>query len=165
MQVHDNLLQHDVGVIIGRFQTHKLHEMHADLINTVKARHQRVIILLGNAATMFTKENPLDFQMRAQMLREAFPDITDILYIDDHPDDKSWSRNVDKLIAKNIGERTAVLYGSRDSFIKHYTGRFPTAELVSERVISGRELRKIAGNVRRANEDFRAGVIHCAQNQ
>ena len=165
MQVQDNLLQHDVGVIIARFQVHKLHEMHIDLINTVRARHQRVIILLGNAATMFTKENPLDFQMRAQMIREQFPDITDIGYIDDHPNDATWSKNLDRLISKNIGERTAVLYGSRDSFIRYYGGRFPTAELVSERIISGKELRKIAGNVRRASEDFRAGVIHCAQNQ
>jgi len=37
----------DVGIIVGRFQVHKLTEAHFKLIDTVLKRHKKVIIFLG----------------------------------------------------------------------------------------------------------------------
>lgn len=150
----------DVGVIVGRFQAPDLHEMHLDLINTVRKRHSQVIIFLGLAPTKVTKRDPLDFALRRQMIADAFPDIDDIYYIDDNPNDEVWSKNLDREIAKHVpNESNAILYGSRDSFISHYHGHFQTAELVSDRVVSASEIRKVTAHKRRAGSDFRAGVI------
>ena len=156
----------DVGVIVGRFQVPRLHEMHINLIQTVVDRHDRVMIFLGLSPTKVTPENPLDYQMRRTMIEERFPGVN-VYYIDDVPGNNvQWSRNLDKEIGKHIaGERQALLYGSRDSFLPAYSGRYPTVELVSEKIISGSEIRRTEGNKQRASEDFRAGVVWATQNQ
>lgn len=166
LQVRDDLRKYEIGVVVGRFQVHKLHSEHIDLIRTVQERHQRTIILLGLAPTKATRRNPLDFQMRRQMIQEAFPGIDDIYYVDDHQNDNEWSRAVDREISKHVGnDRGAVLYGSRDSFVPHYHGRYPVCELEPKRIVSGTELRKITANKRLASEDFRAGVIYAVEQQ
>lgn len=166
MDVKDESLDIDVGVIVGRFQVPALHSEHIDLIRTVKTRHKKVIVFIGLTETKVTKNNPLDYQMRRIMINEVFPDITDIFYIENHPSDHVWSKSLDSQIARSLpGESKAVLYGSRDSFIKHYHGKFPTKELVPTKIISGSELRKTAGHQKRASEDFRAGVIWATQNR
>jgi bifunctional NMN adenylyltransferase/nudix hydrolase len=140
--------------------------MHLNLIKTVADRHDRVMIFLGLSPTKVTVENPLDYQMRRVMIEEAFPNV-DVYYIDDVPgNNEQWSKSLDREIGKHIaGERECLLYGSRDSFLQAYSGKFKTAELVSERIISGSEIRKTEGNKKRASEDFRAGVIWATQNR
>lgn len=165
MEVRDDLLEIDVGVIVGRFQVPKLHSEHIDLIESVQRRHARVVIFIGLSETKATKNNPLDFTMRQTMIAEQFPNV-DVYYINDHPSDHIWSKGLDQQISKALsGETKAVLYGSRDSFIKHYHGRFPTKELVPNKIISGTELRKIVGHQKRASEDFRAGAIWATQQR
>jgi bifunctional NMN adenylyltransferase/nudix hydrolase len=154
----------EVGVIVGRFQVPYLHEAHVDLINTVKKEHSRVIIFLGLSPARVTKRNPLDFEARKQMIHESFPDVT-VLYIKDMPDDKTWSRTLDTNIQDVIGPQKAVLYGSRDSFISHYSGKYITVELIPERMISGSELRKAASQTTKCCPSFREGVIWAASNQ
>lgn len=165
LKVHDKLLEHDVGVIVGRFQVHKLHSEHIDLIRTVCERHLRTIIFLGNSPARTTKRNPLDYQLRRKMIEDAFPDLKDVYYVFDHPDDHEWSKNLDQLINHHIGDKSAVLYGSRDSFISHYHGRYQTCELLPNRIVSGSELRRVVGNQSRGTEDFRAGVIWAVEQQ
>lgn len=165
MEVKDETTDVDVGVIVGRFQVPRLHSEHIDLIKTVQARHPRVVIIIGLAETKVTKNNPLDYPLRHAMIQEQFPEV-DIYYINDHPSDHVWSKNLDGIISKAVsGENGAVLYGSRDSFIKHYHGKFKNKELIPKNSISGTELRKIEGNKKRATEDFRAGVIWATQNR
>ena len=41
----------DVGVLVGRFQVHKLHQAHLDLIRYVIERHDRVLIFLGTSSS------------------------------------------------------------------------------------------------------------------
>ena len=165
MEVKDDTTDIDVGVIVGRFQVPRLHSEHIDLINTVQQRHARVVIVIGLAETKVTKNNPLDWNMRAAMIREQFPEA-DLYYIKDHPSDHVWSKNLDAIINTAVsGESKAVLYGSRDSFMKYYHGRYPTKELIPKHTISGTELRKVEGNKKRATEDFRAGVIWATQNR
>lgn len=150
----------DVGVIVGRFQVHELHEAHVDLINTVTTKHARVLIFLGLSEARCTKNNPLDYRSREVMLQEKFPDV-EIHYIQDVPSDELWSKNLDGQIVKWLqpGQK-ATLYGSRDSFIKHYTGKLKTCELESEVFISGTQIRQEIINRVRKTADFRAGVIY-----
>jgi bifunctional NMN adenylyltransferase/nudix hydrolase len=152
----------DVGVVIGRFQINELHDAHRELIQTVLNNHDRVIVFLGLSQVRNTKNNPLDFKPRQAMFQEEFPDV-EVFYIDDVRDDDVWSKNLDGQIQKwlNPGQ-TVSLYGSRDSFIKHYRGRFPVVELESKTIVSGTEIRAKIMNKYGATKDFRAGMIYAA---
>lgn len=158
--------QYDVGVIVGRFQTPSLHQGHRDLIDHVCAAHAKVIIFLGVSPLWATKQNPLDFQSRAQMIRELYPEVI-VQYIDDMSSDKLWSQKLDKQVGQLVTPaQSVVLYGSRDSFIAHYLGNRRTQELESAQVFSATAERKLiaAGNTR-TTEDFRAGVIWATQTR
>src|SRR3990167_8124822 len=138
----------DVGIIVGRFQVHVLTEAHRKLIEMVMERHQKVIIFLGVSGISpvpSTKRNPLDFEIRKQMLESSFEkDSIIVSYVTDMKYDTSWSKNLDSKIKDLVSpNQTVILYGGRDSFINHYTGKFPIKELAPDVYIemSGTELR------------------------
>lgn len=151
----------DVGVIVGRFQVPTLHEGHIELLKYVQSLHDKVIVFLGCSAVPGTFNNPLDYESRLKMLMDFDRSGSLlILPIYDTNDDYEWSKTLDKLIKKNtLPSQTVTLYGSRDSFIKCYHGKFKTTELESKIFISGTEVRRRALNNHSKNEDFRAGVI------
>ena len=154
----------DAAVIVGRFQVHELHDAHIDLIQSVCNMHEKVIIFLGLSPARVTRNNPLDFEMRKQMLLEKFPNVI-VLYIKDVKEDESWSKQLDEQIKDVVGLGTATLYGSRDSFINHYTGKYQTEELESDVYISGTEIRNSISKKVKNTPEFRAGVIWAAYNQ
>jgi bifunctional NMN adenylyltransferase/nudix hydrolase len=155
----------DVGVLVGRFQVHSLHDAHVELIQTVCDNHAKVIIFLGLSPCLVTRNNPLDFESRKQMILEKFPNVN-VLYIKDVHDDKLWSRKLDESIHDLVSpNQTVTLYGGRDSFIKHYTGKYKTQELESDRIMSGSEIRKEISAKVKADPSFRAGVIWASHNQ
>jgi len=149
----------DCGVIVARFMLHSLHDAHKDLIKSVYDRHDRVLIFLGISPLRNTTNAPLDFKHRRAMILEDFPQA-EIYYIDDNRSDITWSRNLDNQISKWLSPGlTATLYGSRDSFLKHYVGKNPTCELESETFISGSQVRKSIITEYPSSKDFRAGMI------
>jgi len=155
----------DVGIIVGRFQVHELHEAHRDLIDTVVANHDRVIIFIGLSPLRNTAHNPLDFNSRKKMIQDTYPDI-EVYYIDDNPSDVIWSKVLDREISKWITpNQTAIIYGSRDSFIQYYSGSFPVQELEATKFISGTELRRRIANTYKTSDAFRAGVISASMNR
>lgn len=155
-----------MGILIGRWQVHELHEAHRDLINTVRKTHDRVIIFVGLSPLKNTPINPLDFNARRIMIQETFPDV-EVYYVSDNPSDKVWSKNLDKEIDKWLKpHQTAVIYGSRDSFIPHYSGRYPVQELEATKYISGTEIRRrISNSFDQSSKEFRAGVISASLNR
>lgn len=159
--------EYDVGVIVGRFQVHDLHNGHVNLIQHVCDNHRKVILILGVSPIPTSKTNPLDFEARKQMILQLFPHIT-VLYLKDVGDDNVWSEHLDRIVDDMLAPmQTAVLYGGRDSFLKVYNGHYPAVELVQEghAPTSGTEIRE---NLRReviASADFRAGVIWAAANR
>lgn len=158
-------LRADVGIIVGRFQVHELHEAHRSLIDTVRANHDNVMIFIGLSPLRNTIINPLDFNTRKRMFQEAYPDI-EVYYIEDTRDDESWSKTLDREIQKWIKPyQTVMLYGSRDSFISHYLGKYDTTELESTTYISGTEIRRRIANNHPPTKDFRAGVISASFNR
>lgn len=157
----------DVGVVVGRFQVPFLHEGHREVLNFVAERHDKVIVVLGvTGHGQATKSNPLDYDARVQMISEEFPQFT-FQYIEDSPSDEFWSRWLDRLITTQKGvSRTAVLYGSRDSFIPHYTGKFPTLELDTDKILSGTELREAVKRKKSGNtREFREGRVSAVYDQ
>lgn len=161
IKAHDS----ECGIIVARFQCPELHEGHQDIINLVRNNHPRVIIFLGLSPLRCTKNNPYDFSIRKAMIEEKYKDV-DIFYIDDVGDNSIWSLNLDRLVSKNVGPgQRATLYGSRDSFIKAYSGKYPTVELVPDRVISASEIRKKIAIKPLVSSDFRKGIVYAVENQ
>jgi bifunctional NMN adenylyltransferase/nudix hydrolase len=157
----------EVGVIVARFQVPELHEEHKALIQRVVTTHPRVIVILGLAADACkcTFNNPLDFPTRKAMLEQEFPSI-EVLYIKDVGNNEIWSRDLDRIIHTQIGpSQKVVLYGGRDSFVPHYKGTFPAIELVPNRIISGKEIRRNVGVKCKNTKEFREGVIWAVENQ
>lgn len=153
-----------VGVIIARLQVAELHEAHKELIDTVLANHAKVMIFLGLSQVRGSINDPLDYQPRKQMLLEEYPhdkypNLT-IGYIKDNRCDDSWSEKLDGQIQDIISPNdTVVLYGSRDSFLPHYKGKFDKRELQATRQISGSEIRAKIAQAPQSNPQFRAGAI------
>lgn len=149
----------DVGVIVGRFQVNELHEAHIDLITSVVNKHDRVLLFLGNSIIRNTLNNPLDYRARRAMIAEKFPSV-EIHYINDNLSDTAWTKNLDKLIGEQLlPMQTVTLYGSRDSFLKCYSGKFNTCELEATTFISGTEVRRRVCNNYPPTADYRAGMI------
>lgn len=160
--IYDN---YDIGVVIGRFQIDELHESHKKLFDYVTERHEKVICLLGLGHLKSTKRNPLDFQQRKQMLSEDYPNLI-CLYVKDMPSDIAWSKKVDEIIGDNLmPNQKALMYGSRDSFIKHYKGRFDTHELESDSFVSATVMRQKITRSIHASKEFRMGVVWGASNR
>ena len=153
------------GVIVGRFQCTELTEGHRTLFDSVVARHHKVICLIGLSSVKATKNNPLDFEARRKMIQEDYPNMQ-VFYIKDTPNDKAWSSNLDDIVSTNTPPESLVkLYGSRDSFISYYTGKYETKELLQETFTSGTADR-VANSFNVTNsKDFRKGAIWATQNQ
>lgn len=157
----------NTGVIVARLQVPYLTEGHKDFIETVLNKHPKVIILIGMSPIKGNQNDPLEFQPRKQMLLEAYPHSKypnlHIGYIKDNRSDEEWSKNLDTLIRDQLSPNdSAILYGSRDSFIPHYKGTFPTCELEPTRDVSGTELRMQVAAAPQSDPMFRMGVIWLA---
>jgi bifunctional NMN adenylyltransferase/nudix hydrolase len=151
------------GVIIARFQTPALHEGHLSLIRQVKQKHNRLIIVLGVSPVKGSHKNPLDYYTRERMLKQLFSDII-ILPLSDQAIDKVWSKKLDDLLSNNFPQETFVLYGSRDSFIPSYTGRFITEALPPVQDFNATAQREAISDKVFDTEEFRAGVIYNTYN-
>jgi len=154
----------EIGVIIGRFQVHDLHEAHRDLINTVIANHKKVILFLGVSPVIGTTKDPLDFTTRKLMIQEYYPDIN-IAPLPDHRSDLIWSRMIDSRIREIFPIGSVILYGGRDSFLPYYHGNFSTSELEQTVYVSGTEIRKQVSEEIKSSHLWRAGAIYQAYNQ
>lgn len=151
--------KYEIGVIIARMQVHKLHEAHKGIIDMVSTNHKKVILFLGVSIVPNTKNNPLDFATRKEMIQEEYPHII-VLPLKDQRSNEKWSQILDREVKVPFGERTALLYGGRDSFIPHYCGKYPVTELTSDIFFSGTEVRNEVSREILASADFRAGIIH-----
>ena len=149
----------DCAIIVGRFQVNELHEAHIDLINSVIQKHDRVLLFLGNSIIRNTTSNPLDYRARRAMIADKFPNV-EVHYINDNPSDAAWSKSLDKQIGEQLLPLQSVtLYGSRDSFLKAYSGKYNVCELEATTFISGTEVRRRVCNNYPPTADYRAGMI------
>jgi bifunctional NMN adenylyltransferase/nudix hydrolase len=148
---------------------HELHDGHLALFSEVRARHNRVILFLGQKPIGMTYNNPLDFETRKAMIQAKFPDFL-ILPLTDTKEDATWSRTLDSKIGEIADFGDVTLYGGRDSFVPHYTGRFKPVELnlpisiTSKVENSGTYIRNKLTNTIMESADFRAGVIYALTN-
>ncbi len=147
------------AVIIARFQTPYLHEGHVHLIDTVVKCHTKVVVVLGTTALIGSRKNPFDYYTREKMIKSQFPGVV-VLPLADEPSDISWSQHLDELLETTFSGETFILYGSRDSFIKCYTGKFGTKELPPHGQYNATEIRAQYANKVLDSADFRAGILY-----
>lgn len=152
------------AVIIARFQSPYLHEGHKQLISTVKEKHSKLIILLGVSPVMGSRKNPYDYYTREKMIKKDYPELI-VLPVSDHPSDQVWSAQIDNLLKGVFPGESFTLYGSRESFIPYYSGRFETIELPAHGDYNATELRKQYADKVFDSSDFRAGILYAYYNQ
>lgn len=152
------------GVIVARFQTPFLHEGHKSLITHVLDRHNRVVVILGVAPIKGSKRNPYDFFTREKLIKSAFSDVV-VLPIQDHPEDKAWSTQLDQLLKSTFPQEDFLLYGSRDSFIACYHGRFITDEFPTIGNFKASVIRQDLSDQVVDSIDFRQGINYAYHNQ
>lgn len=158
--------QTDIGVIVGRFQLHELHEAHIKLIETVLENHDKVILFLGTTSAIATRKNPLDFITRKTMIEGCFgTKIASILALPDQKSDHVWSNQIHTKVREVFPMGTVTLYGSRDSFLPYYKGGWNTCELVPETFVSATDIRETISKKTIASAEFRAGIIYSVYNQ
>jgi bifunctional NMN adenylyltransferase/nudix hydrolase len=153
------------GVIVGRFQVNDLHDGHMELFRQVKARHDGVVVFVGNHPAGLTKDHPLTFEVRKRMIEAKFPDFI-VRKLNDTRSDESWSKQLDAAIGDVIdGPAAFTLYGGRDSFVPHYEGKYTPVELtlsLESQKISGTAIREKFATTVLESSDFRAGMIYAA---
>lgn len=152
------------AVIVARFQVPYLHEGHVALLNSVKEKHNKVVIVLGVSPLKSSRRNPFDFYTRERMLKQFDPSLV-VLPLKDMQSDISWSYQLDDLIQSSFPNEKFLLYGSRDSFIPNYHGRLQTEELTSQSDFSGTAVREEVSDKVMDSEHFRLGINYACQNQ
>lgn len=164
--MEDKKKKYDIGVVIGRFQIDELHSEHKKMIREVLERHWKTILFLGVAPSIGTERNSLDFLTRKLMIEEEFGNsFSVILPLNDKKLDVVWSKQVDTKIKEIFPLGSAVLYGSKDSFIPHYKGHCDTIELETEIIISAHDVRKEIAKRVLPTKDFRSGIIYSTHNR
>lgn len=153
-----------IGVIVARFQVHELHAGHRHLIESVQEKHAEVLIVLGSSPVLLSRRDPLDFETRKLMVQHAYPTVRVVEHLD-HPSNDAWSKGLDARILESFPGRTAVLYGSRGSFITAYSGTFPTTEIEAIDSMCGTELREQIRHLPQESRDFRRGAIYAAYHR
>lgn len=155
--------QHNkAAVIVGKFQVAELSNEIMNKIERVVKEHHTTIIALQDAAVPASKNNPLDFETRRQMLLQHFPAIS-IIRIRDQRNNENWSQELDKAIGEALHENEPVIYGHKKA-IKCYEGIFHTEELNDISLIEVEKIETPGTGIISA-QAFRAGAIHTIQQQ
>lgn len=144
------------GIIIGRFQVFELNEIHERLLESVRDRHEQVVIFLGtNPAPSL--HNPMDLELRVLMIHDRYGDDIRVEEMPDLPDDRIWSQELDRRILELRPEGEVTLYGTEEDFVNHYNGRYTAKVLeAKEEDFPENPHMEALENMR----DFRAGVIY-----
>jgi len=155
-----------LGVIIGRFQTPQITPGHEFLFNEVYKKHENVIVFVGCKPPQQQPDskNPLDFFSRKMMLLKKYPNLT-VMSITDQRSNEEWSYELDKRIDEIKGNFEPILYGSRDSFISSYKGKYKTFELESDIIYSATSVREAIVQKTIESEEFRQGIIYGLSNR
>lgn len=151
-----------IGIVPARFQCSYLHDAHIKLVLHACKENDHVIVLLGDAPTRLTTDNPLPYEVRKQMVLDMFK--VEVLPMPDFKYDEVWSKELDKFIDNFYPNDQVTLYGSRQSFISSYHGKYKT-EMVESIIIEGLSascLREQIHKTPKNSIDWREGIIYAS---
>lgn len=153
-----------IGVVVGRFQTPYLHHGHLRVLHEAYRRHQVLCVVLGTHGGVPNDRYPLDIEARKRMIQMIFPDAV-ILSIEDMPSNEVWSEKLDEKLLKEFEDCKITLYGSRDSFLKYYSGKFPYRYVNQIEHKSATEIREKECKDPLNTIEFRVGAIYAAMSR
>jgi|SRR6478609_1808688 len=146
------------GIVVGRFQTPELTAGHRIILSKLHGYDNKVVVI-GQAPTRLTDRNPLPVSSVQTMIKR-YMRLVKVHFLADvgYDNDQLWSDNLDAIASKY---ENPTLIGGRDSFIKHYKGKYPVVEIPEHTGFpSGTELRK---RVKRSTSPlFAKGIIWSA---
>jgi bifunctional NMN adenylyltransferase/nudix hydrolase len=122
-------MNHDVAVLIGRFQP--FHEGHLALIASAFERADRLLLLLGSHRCAPDTRNPWSSEERERMIRAALPADwqrrLEVIPIRDHLySDNLWLAEVQqKVLAVTDEDDRVLLVGHRKDLSSYYLDLFP----------------------------------------
>lgn len=140
-----------------------LHDGHLYVLNQAN-RHQKLLVLLGIHPCLVTRNDPLDFPTREQMIKGHYPNAM-VAPLPDQPTDRAWSELLDHTIRTYCPLGDVTLYSGRDGFARHYGGSFKVVEVEEMEVRSGTRERFRVNNHVLNSDHFRRGVIYASANQ
>lgn len=156
-----------IGVIVGRFQVSELTYGHISLIEHALYFNDEVLVFIGVAPTKGERCNPLTYEIRKDMIKSAYPNV-EILPIKDIGNVIKWNAMLDSLLEpyKEMNYEIT-LYGSRDSMVTTYQGKYKTEYVEPEFVDSGTNHRKLDSvySKDKNTKDFRRGIIFAAYDR
>ncbi|KAF7599057.1 MAG: cytidyltransferase [Candidatus Dactylopiibacterium carminicum] len=126
-------MQHDVAVLIGRFQP--FHNAHAALLAQALDVAPRVIVLLGSAHAARNAKNPFNWEERAAMVRCTLDEETrarvSFLPMRDRWDDARWAAQALEAVQREAGVTARVaLVGHIKDASSQYLKRFPSWDFI-----------------------------------
>lgn len=149
------------AVVVGRFQTPKLHKGHRALLYA-GLQYESLLVLVGTGPVI-DDHDPLPAAVRVAMLEKWLRCRTDQPYtvgvIEDHASDTVWYANLERLCEDE--DSPVLLGGEHDSFLKSYTGSMPTRIVPAVPGISATQVRSRV--VPKNNRDFRAGMVYASK--
>lgn len=158
-----------LGVICGRFQCPALTEGHKHLIKESLKHCDELLILVGQSVANIHDKDSLPYELVRHSLVEFKQSLKSkkeiyINFIKDHTNFNWWQDNLHAIIEKYLyDENKVILFGSRDSFLKTYTGHYIPIELSELPGVSATEVRKSIKPI--LSYDFKAGVIWSQENR
>ena len=117
------------AIFIGRF--YLFHKGHREIIARALKECERVVVLAGSANAALSPRRPLEYGIRAQMIRNEFPDedrviirpLDDILY-----NDTLWLAQVQEVVSSIVGNtpnKEIALIGYKKDSSSYYIDMFP----------------------------------------
>lgn len=155
---------YDLGVTVGRFQVHELHDGHLSLLDSMSEAFARNIVFLGVSPDRNSITDPLDFISRKEMIARQYPKF-EIYPLHDCETNREWIKVLDSTISSlRYPNQDVILVGGRDSFLEKYRygGSFSytvhTPEKVSDLICSS-DIRREISNQYTSSPEYRAGMI------
>jgi ADP-ribose pyrophosphatase YjhB (NUDIX family) len=158
-------------VIIGRFQTNKLHEGHLELFKKASEVSDFILVCVGISASVGTDKNPINYVSIKKMIKSV--DVGSkivVLPLYDNISDLEWSIKLDECIdvmkPSSIGHFDVIIWGGRDNSIEgYYKGRYKIQTINGIGDFSATKIRHEIGKNPIDSEDFRSGIIYASQNR
>jgi bifunctional NMN adenylyltransferase/nudix hydrolase len=124
-----------------------------------------MFILVGVRPAEQSDTNPLNFETRRIMLNEKYPQAI-VMPVADCRSDEEWSKRVDTIIQTAYQyDIKARFHVGRDSFVSHYSGKYPAEEHQFGLVdLGATEVRKEIKNGILASSEARLGAINAIMN-
>lgn len=161
-------MKYKLGLFIGRFQP--FHRGHESIIRKMLDDCEKVLIVIGSAQEVGTRQNPFSYEYRRLMIQKVFPEYFNKIIIygvtdrKDPSEDSSWGDYLINTIYNNTGLMPDVIYQGIEDKHDHWFDSFNIDIVNIDRTlldVSATKIRKaIIGNNFDYYKEFMPEALH-----